>query len=151
MPQNKPNETLTVKYNNFHTLHSSFPYRQPQINDIPITTKITAVINKVSPYGQILADTSPSPKATVSSPQKRRSLKELQPQNFCLRKKAPPFTEIPVRVIPVYTEMPKSVPYLFSGVYSTISAEPMFTRISARSLTIELLTPIKGEPAARFC
>ena len=66
-------------------------------------------------------------------------------------KKAPPFTEFPVRVIPVYTEVPKSVPYLFSGVYSTISAQPIFTRISARFEMIELLTPINGEPADRFC
>lgn len=83
MAQYKPHKPFSVKYDHFHPSTSPF-FRnsQPLTIAIPIATRITAAINSVNPYGQILAVISPSPYATVINPGQRRSLQIFGTQNF---------------------------------------------------------------------
>lgn len=151
----KPIKPLPLSTTTFILYSSSFLNDRiyPHARVTPSTTRIIAAMKSVSPDGQMLASVIPRPKETTSKLRTRRSARHPLVQHFGLNKIGTSVSRKLTRwgYSSIYGSTEKCYGYFFSGVYSTISAQPMLTRISARSETMLLLTPISVEPAAKFC
>lgn len=91
MPENEPDKTFSVKYDNLHMcLLPSEKHAQQRMIAMPSATMMTAAIKSMSPVGQTQERTIPRPNETAHRQRRRRSLKQLFAQHLGLFKTGTP-------------------------------------------------------------
>ena len=91
MPENEPDKTFSVKYDNLHMcLLPSEKYAQQRMIAMPSATMMTAAMKSMSPVGKTQERTIPRPNETAHRQRRRRSLKQLFAQHLGLFKTGTP-------------------------------------------------------------